>query len=321
MPVVARVALLLAVAACSRPAQPPPTVVANGGPLPPRTELSCGSDGPSSVASGPDVPSVVLYERDPWLSLVGSDAPTVALWDTGEILFIHEVGKRAVLWQAKIDPTTAHELAANVARWTATVPLNSSVSEWTDATTVELVVRDGNHWRSTSVYGLTRDGAPTPVEVGSDLELVEHPENRPVVPGELMRAYRELLKTRPTTGTAFQPADLEVVFWGFDYAHGPAVPWPDSVPAPPRDKVPAGDLGDPTSYSFVVPAGYLGALQAMNREAQASKPPRGIGFNGHKWTVSVVERFRGQETIDAVIRCAHAESRATDKSVRTTPSP
>jgi hypothetical protein len=39
-------------------------------------------------------------------------------------------------------------------------------------------------------------------------------EISPAAPAGFMAAYRELLALRPQDGIAFQPADIEVLFWG-----------------------------------------------------------------------------------------------------------
>jgi hypothetical protein len=41
--------------------------------------------------------------------------------------------------------------------------------------------------------------------------------------------------------------------------------------------------------------------------AHATRPPRGIAFNNHKWGAQPVARFRGQETIDRALKCARGE--------------
>jgi hypothetical protein len=294
---------------------------ASGPPLkgPANVSASVGALTCPNLASANDanVPAVVLYERNPWLMAVGTDFPTVALWRDGLIVFIHEAGEKLEVRQANISPTEAARIIGEVGSWTRGVPAYTEVFAGSDATTVEIVIHDGDSWRVADVYGLSRDGVPAPVEfvmTGSAAgTIVEHPEQAPKVPGRFMDAYRTLLAVRPKDSGPFEPTDIEVLFWGFDNAEGEPVPWPTDVPPPPADAVPGErEPGDPISYSFVVASKHWPALQHMVETANVGKPTRAIGFNGHKWTVSPMKRFRGQDAINRVLHC----NRKPDEGVR-----
>lgn len=215
-------------------------------------------------------------------------------------------------------PADAERIASTVAKQMRAAPAHSSVSDWTDRRTVEIVVRDGSVWRVADVYGLTRDGPPAPLEdvpcpPGSRRRVcgfVARPEKKATEPAGFFSAYRTLLDARPKAGTAFIPTDIKVLFWGFDHARGTPVPWPNDLPAPPKDAVPAEDsLGDPTAYSFVIASSYEPALRRLLETAYTANP-RGISFNGHMWTVEPLRRYRGQEAVEQVLRCVRAEQRA-----------
>ena len=242
-------------------------------------------------AGDTDAPAAVLYERNPWLMAVGSDFPTAAIWRDGLAVFLHSDAKGNVeARQTMISPAEASRIADKVAATTRGVPAFTSVLDVSDQKTVEVVVHDGEVWRVAAIYGLTRDGARAP--------------------GHFMNAYRELLALDRPDSVPFEPVDLQILFWAFEYAKGDPVPWPEDVPSPPADNVPAErEPGDPVAYSFVVASKYAASLRLTQQTAHATQPTRAIGFNGHKWTVSLVSRFRGQDAIDRVLHC----SRRPDK--------
>ena len=267
-----------------------------------------------------NAPVAVLYERNPWLMAVGSDFPTAAIWRDGLVVFLHyDADGEAEARQMTVPPAQAARISDEVISATRGVPAFTSVSAWSDQQTVEIVVHDGDAWRIAAIYGLTRDGAPAAIDwvnsVGLNEEpiLTRHEGARPTVPGRFMNAYREMLALDRSNGVPFEPSDLQILFWGFDHARGDPVPWPADVPPPPADIVPAErEPGDPIAYSYVVASNYAVSLRRAQETAHATRLPRAIGFNGHKWTVSLVSRFRGQDAIDRVLHC----NRKHDDGVR-----
>jgi hypothetical protein len=262
-----------------------------------------------STAAAQDAPGVVLYERSPWLMASGTDFPTIAVWPNGDVIFVHENGdKKFDARQGAISKQAAAVLIGNVASSMRGVPSYTSVSNWTDARTVEIVVRDDGEWRLADVYGLTRNARhdeQLPPELRSKGEPA--PARKSAL-GGFVNAYRQLLTARPSDGAAFLPMEIEVLVWGFEYAPGEPLLWPSDLPPPPADIVPKDDAsGDPHSYSFMIDAKYADQLRQLLRTADGSDPPRPIGFNGHKWTVNPIGRFRGQAVIESVLRCAQRD--------------
>jgi hypothetical protein len=167
---------------------------------------------------------------------------------------------------------------------------------------MELVVNDDGSWRVSSVYGLTRaalvlEGSPkTTLEAGRPLHVASE-----AAPLELVDAYQLLLDLRPPKGDAFEPAMIEVRYWDFENARG-EVPWPSDVPPPPTDAVSHEDRG---GASHMVCPKHLASLERALETAYASDPPKAIELDGHKWAINPLLRYRGQETIDRVVRHSH----------------
>jgi hypothetical protein len=267
-------AALVAILAASCGPKPPPMPVTPVSPA----RAACLAQLPDAPA---DAPVVALYERNPWLLVIGSDFPTIAVWADGTVVYVREGASGLETLEGSIGAGTAGKLARSVVGEVRTAPEHASVGDTTDAPTVEIVARDGDSWRVADVYGLRRDDA-----------------NRDA-PAGFVTAYRQLLAARPSEGTEFVPADVEVLLWGFEYANGEGIPWPADVPAPPDDVVPI----DGPPYSHVVDAKYRFALRDL---VDAAGQRGAIGINGHKWAIAALWRFRGQGYIRSVLQCAHA---------------
>jgi len=203
------------------------------------------------------------------------------VWRSGDVIFKSDDPTREL--QGSIGAAAAEQLIADVARRLRDVPAHDQTKRMSDAPTVEIAVRDGGTWRIADVYGAMRG------------------DHRPA---GFAQAYRELVAARPKQGTAFQPVDILVHVAGYDSALGDPLPWPSDVPAPAPTLVPRDDG---ISDSFIVDAKFRPSLEQLIQAASRGNPPWPIGFNGHKWSVHPIARFRGQEHIEAVLECARDE--------------
>ena len=260
--------------------------------------MSCVGDGSSEIVDDDETaaaPTIVLYERNPWRD--GHDAPTLALWADGTVVF----AAQDHVAQAAIERAIASRTIAAATASLRHVPSYAAVTLWSDQPTVEITVRDGDRWRTVRVYGLHRGGVPDEIyrKPGS-LEAFSRPS--PLHPPRAFdETYHALLDLVRSTGAPFEPADLKLSYWDFDHARA-AVPWPGSVPPPARDLVPAErEPGDPISYSHAVSTDHLPAMRSILAGLDGQTA---IAFNGHRWSVAVEPRYRGQAVIDYVRRCA-----------------
>ena len=150
--------------------------------------MQCARHG-NAVAEGPvsdELPIVVLYERDAWLS--GFDVPTLVAWADGTVVFRRDMTAKTALLQAHIEDAT--DLSTRTVASLRDVPSTVELTSMTDMPTVEIVFRDGPTWRIADAYGLERK---------TDVATV--PESaRPI-----FRTYHALLDATPATG---EPAPI-----------------------------------------------------------------------------------------------------------------
>jgi hypothetical protein len=230
----------------------------------------------AAIPADADAPMYVVYDRNPWLRLVGSDFPTVAVWADGTIVFTrHHEHAQTTVATARVEAVTASILPTLRAS-----PPFASLSNVTDQPTVELVTKDGDQWHDVHIYGLTPNSTAG---------------------GAVVDAYRQLLAMRPPTGMPFQPVDIQIVLWSFDNALS-TVAWPADVPAP-TDLVPDAPKTEPSPVQFVVDPKYQEVLAPMFEQLRRDEHSA-VELDSRKWTVVAMQRYRGQATIDQVLRCA-----------------
>jgi hypothetical protein len=233
---------------------------------------------PPAAVDDRDAPAVVFFERNPWLGLVGSDFPTIALWPDGRVVFVHEEGEKLEARQGRIDAAEAARVTSEVGAGMRGMQRYCDATVGTDAVTVELLARDGAVWRDVQVYGAPR---------------------KECSPAGFPELCAKVLALRPAQGTPFVPVDYRVFVWGFEDA-AKAVPWPPDIPAPPAQFTPRETApGDPGYDSYVVDVKYRDAMTRLM--TAVADGHTGVGFNGHKWTVYPVPRYRGQNAIDRIV--------------------
>ncbi|MEB2312785.1 MAG: hypothetical protein OZ921_11665 [Sorangiineae bacterium] len=230
-------------------------------------------------------PLIALWERDPWLAVIGSDVPTVVVYESGLVIKQSVQGKTLSRVQGRLTRAAALALAARVDEGLAKSPASTTVTGVTDQRRVELLVRGTDGWREASCYGLSRTGKASH---GEQLQL------EPPPPG-FVAGYLELLELEPPGASPWIPQELEIMLWGFEHARG-AKPWPSGVPTP------ASTLRPPKSgvVKHVVSGKYLPALDAY----LAGHVQEAVELNGHKWSMRYRVRVPAVDFLARATRCA-----------------
>ncbi|TKD12666.1 hypothetical protein [Polyangium fumosum] len=93
-------------------------------------------------------PLVVLRERNPWLMVLGSDVPTIVVYEDGLVVYHKLVGNKAEALTANVGAEAAKKLGEELA--TAdfmALPAQASVTAATDQPTVGIALRQGSQWK------------------------------------------------------------------------------------------------------------------------------------------------------------------------------
>jgi hypothetical protein len=209
-----------------------------------------------------DKPIVVLIERDPWLMVLGSDSPTVALYSDGEFIVKKTDGSGYVHSFLSID---ARQTLLSKLELESLSRLENSytVSEWTDQPTNELHLWVGGQYKSISVYGNIRAEA----------------EARAKTPLPFIRAFDSLTASTPSTATLWLPPLIEVLIWPYEHSPEEPLAWPSEWPQFEQAR-PRGSHG---LYQLLLPSEQYPRLIELLRTL---KTKQAIRFADRKWTIA-----------------------------------
>lgn len=241
-------------------------------------------------------PLAVLWETNPWLDVIGSDVPTVAVYEDGLVVLQKVEGHTVTRIAGTLSKADGAALAARIDAGLAKAPHRSTANGATDQPTVQILARHGETWREASCYGISRAAVSSAASYSAK-----------VAPAGFVDAYRALLAVNPADQKPWAPEQIEVMLWGFDNARG-AKPWPSAVPAPPAGVTPLPP--GQGIYKHVIAGKYEAAVKAHLADIAGVNATE---LNGHKWAMSYRVRIPEEDFIKKVRACAWARAAAEDK--------
>jgi hypothetical protein len=206
------------------------------------------------------MPALVLIESDPWLDVVGSDSPSLALYEDGTVIQLKGNGFVATQLTRDSRDKLLQSVSAEALR-----PFYGefAATTSTDQITEELLVYHGVKPVFISVYG-----------------SLEDPEVRSKIPSQVVAAFDTLKAFNPPAEHPWLPHQIEVMVWPYEYTPDVSTEWPRDLP----------DLNDPDtvsrgdSFSIFVPASKLDEVRAT---LARRKEKGAILINGKKWAASI----------------------------------
>jgi len=215
-------------------------------------------------------PVAVFTEFNPWLMVIGSDTPRVAIYENGDVIFAKKVGEGYAYHSIKLSPVQLQELEA---RWQSVFPVvppkdGYDVSHATDQATASFFLRHGGQIFRTSVYGWScRGGVNAPAQL--------KPEERP--PAALADAHKTFCSLDFPDSKEWVPKYLEVMLWDYSYAPDPSIAWPKKWPDLKSER--AMRRGE--AWSIFLNGSQLAELRAFLKE----RANRGaVELGGKKWS-------------------------------------
>src|SRR5690606_35922037 len=99
-------------------------------------------------------PIVVLIETDPWLMVIGSDVPTFALYENGQIIYRKIVDKKYKYFEVKNNAEKTQEIVKSFGITDSLMkqPDYTEASSWTDQPT-NILLLNFDTLRQIAVYG------------------------------------------------------------------------------------------------------------------------------------------------------------------------
>lgn len=161
-------------------------------------------------------PVIVLVETNPWLMVIGSDVPTIAIYESGNIIYKRIEQKKMKYFSVKLDSTKTQNLIYDLEVTDQLINMKDYIeaTTWTDQPTNELIL-NFNEIKVKRVYGSLRD----------DNEIREK------VPKGFLTVYDKLIKYKNTEEKEWLPEYIEIMLTA--YSHSPEKPkeWPANWPS------------------------------------------------------------------------------------------
>lgn len=224
----------------------------------------------SSAAAGQDAGkiNVIMYERDPWLMVIGSDSPSFINYADGLTIYRALGGAKKQVYYAVT--LTARENAGLLKRISILDKMQEhySISHFTDQPMLELYYRKQDQnpagiLTKRTVYG----------------RLAKHSADRNNAPTELVQVYDYLTGFNHKHARPWAPQYLEVMIWPYDYAPDKSIvwhkDWPDINSKSSRKR------GD--SYSIYLPYAEKAAFE---RFIHTRREKGAVLINGKKWAIA-----------------------------------
>ena len=161
-------------------------------------------------------PIVVLVETDPWLMVIGSDVPTFALYENGQIIYKKVIKKKWKYFEVSTDSEKTQKIIKSFGITDSLMnqPDYIEASSWTDQPTNILLLNFEN-LRQISVYGNLDD---------------KRNESRKKTPKDFLTVYDNIKKFKDKNAKEWIPEHIEIMLT--DYNHSPEKPkeWPENWP-------------------------------------------------------------------------------------------
>jgi hypothetical protein len=149
-------------------------------------------------------PLFVLVERNPWLGVIGSDVPTVVLYEDGLAIFQRKNGDRVEAMQGHMAPAEARAFVDDAVKvGFLDLPRRTTLSSSTDQPTVEILLRSGTAWHLASAYGVDRNGRAS--DGRSDM----------VGPSSFVVVYQKGVAMNLPAAEPWRAEQIEVMLWDF----------------------------------------------------------------------------------------------------------
>jgi len=211
-------------------------------------------------------PVLVLIEENPWLMVMGSDVPTFAAYENGQIIYQTTSNKVTKLYQVRLSKEELQNTIRKLGQLDdlKTMPGYISASSWTDQPNNIIIFNDDTA-KEVDVYGNIRN---------------PNNESRKKAPQVFLTIYDNIISFKSDSAKEWMPDNVEVMLTGYSYAPEKSMPWPKEWP----------DLKTATTvkrsedfYSLYMDKKYFDPFIKL---LKSLKEKQAVLINGQKFSVS-----------------------------------
>jgi hypothetical protein len=228
-------------------------------------------------------PVAVLIQTDPWLMVIGSDNPMVAIYDDGLVVYWgREKDKGPVYLAKQLSAKGLVEVKKKISAFGDYSKLKryyNLAPNWLDLPETYIYLSLGQGEFVTGVYGLTVSDAQLPAD--TTFEGDRKPDELPKAVKDL---HRYLTSLHFAGAKPWEPPYVEAMIWRYDYAPDESIHWPKDWPGLDSPNT----LKRRDAYSIFFPGKELPKLCEF---LKTQKEKGAVEIGGKKWAVSVRYTF------------------------------
>lgn len=229
--------------------------------------IAMGSGLFSSAHAG-EKPLVLLFERDPWLMVVGSDSPVFVLYESGAVIYRDEKeGEQGGYKAVQLENGSVENFMRNQLEPLKELKDDYTLTNWTDQTTQEFFFSENEKSRKIFVYG-----------------SLKNEDVREKAPEPLLTLYDSLASFKREDVENWTPEYYEVMIWPYEYAPDESAIWPEKWP----DINSGSTQKRRDSYSIYLP---FEEREALIDFMGTIKEKGAVLMNDKKWALSVRTPF------------------------------
>ncbi|MFC1822995.1 hypothetical protein ACFL9T_09835 [Thermodesulfobacteriota bacterium] len=237
-------------------------------------------DGPKPIA--------VLIQTNPWLMVIGSDTPTMTIYEDGQVIHLkQEKGKAPQYFHTQLSEQELDEVKMKLlsfGNYTGVKREYDLAPNVFDLPETKIYLNLNNNKLVTIVYGLMQPGAKLPAY--SSFPGQEKPDN---LPDSIKNLHSYLSNFRFNTSKEWTPKFVEVMIWPYEYAPDESIHWPKDWPGLDSPNT----LKRRDAYSIFFPGIKI---KQLGEFLMTSKPKGAVEIGGKKWAVSVRYTFPSEPT-------------------------
>ena len=211
-------------------------------------------------------PIVVLIETDPWLMVMGSDVPTFALYENGQIIYRKVVDKRYKYFEVQNDKEKTQQIIKSLGITDNLIKESNYIEASTSTDQPSnILLLNFDSLKEINVYGSLRN---------------ENGKARQKTPQDFLTVYDNIIKFEDKNATDWLPDTIEVMATKYSYSPEKPLQWNKEW----------GDINSPKTvkrsedlYSIYLDKKYfpdLLSLLKMLKEKQA------VEINGEKYSLT-----------------------------------
>lgn len=211
-------------------------------------------------------PVIVLIETDPWLMVVGSDVPTFALYENGQIIYRKNIENKFKYFEVKLSKDKTQQLIKTFGISDSLMKLPDFIeaAAATDQPTNVLLL-NFDTLKEINVYGGLR---------------YEKSAARVKTPTSFLMVYDKLIKYDDNNAIEWLPEKIEVMLTSYSYSPEKPLLWPSGWPGL-KDSTTVKRSND--LYSVYLDKKYFADFIKLAKDL---KQKQAVEVNGEKFSVS-----------------------------------